>query len=87
MPVAETAERMVIRMKPDGTRHTLDDLRAMNTVTISNALAAEVLAMDPGRLAEYARKGMLNWPTVPSGNRVKHGREEFIRFWGGSKHE
>ena len=72
-------------MKPDGTRHTLDDLRAMTSVTISNALAAEVLEADPGRMAEYGREGKLPWPTVPSGNRVKHGREEFIRFWGGDK--
>lgn len=74
-------------MKHDGTRHTLDDIRAMNTATISNTLAAEVLGMNPARLAQYAKDGVLKWEWMPSGNRVKHARESFIRFWGGSRYE
>lgn len=72
----------------ESERPTLDDLKAMTCATISNALAARVLGMDPARLAGYAIGGQLGWNTIRSGNRVKHSREDFIRFWGGyGKHE
>ena len=66
---------------------TLDDLRRMTSVTISNALAAEVLRMDPARLAGYARQGMLGWNTTQSGNRILHSREGLIRYWSGETDE
>jgi len=74
-------------MKPDGTRHTLDDLRAMTCTTISNALAAEVLGMKPDRLSGYCREHpeWIKWKWMPSGNRVLHSREGFISFWGGQE--
>ena len=64
---------------------TLDDLKRMNAAVIPNSWAAEVLRMDPGRLAEYARTGQLKWNTIPSGNRVKHVRLDLIAFLEGRK--
>ena len=64
-------------------RMTLEDLKGMNSPTITNKLAAEVLRMDPGRLAEYARRGRLEWNTTIVGSRVYHSREDFIRHWSG----
>ena len=66
-------------------KKTLDGLRKMNTATVSNSLAAEVLGMDPGRLKWYANNGQLPWTTIGSGNRVKHSREQLIEYWGGRK--
>ena len=66
-------------------RRTLDDLRAMTDLKISNHLAAEVIGMDPQRLAEYARAHEIGWECVVSGNRVLHNREDFIRYWSGEK--
>ena len=62
---------------------TLNHLRTMTGATITNAQAANVLKMDPGRLSAYARAGKLGWSTTISGNRVLHSREDFIRFWSG----
>ena len=64
-------------------RLTLDMLKAWSSATITNAQAANVLEMDPGRLAEYARAGKLGWNTTVSGNRVLHSRQDFIRYWSG----
>ena len=64
-------------------RLTMDDLKRMQTVRISNAAAAEVLRMDPGRLAEYARTGQLKWNAQEIEGRVYHSREDFIRYWTG----
>ena len=64
-------------------RLEISDLMLMKTATISNQQAAEVLMMNPGRLAEYARNGDLKWRTIISGNVVKHCREDFIRYWNG----
>ena len=66
-------------------KKTLDDLRKMTTATVSNALVAEVLGMDPGRLSWYAKNGQLPWMTIGSGNRVKHSREQLIEYWGGKR--
>ena len=61
----------------------MDYIRSMVSPTISNELAARVLKMNPSRLAEYARTGQLQWRTIISGNRVKHSRLGFIKFWEG----
>ena len=69
-------------MTEDG-KLDLEDLKAMSSPTIPNTMAAEALRMDPGRLAEYARKGQLGWKVLApeDGSRVYHNREDFIRFW------
>ena len=67
----------------DDNRLDLNDLKRMSAAKISNAMAAEVLRMDPGRLAQYAREGKLGWNTETIGTRVMHSREDFIRFWSG----
>ena len=71
-------------MTDDG-KLDLEDLKVMSSRTISNTMAAEVLKMDPGRLAEYARTGQLGWKVLApeDGSRVYHNREDFIRFWSG----
>jgi len=62
---------------------TLEDLKKMDVATIPNAIAADVLKMDPGRLAQYAREGRLGWKVMApvKSTRVYHNREDFIRFW------
>ena len=71
-------------MTKDG-KLDLEDLKMMSSTMISNTMAAEVLRMDPGRLAEYARTGQLGWKVLApeDGSRVYHNREDFIRFWTG----
>ena len=71
-------------MTEDG-KLDLEDLKAMSSTIIPNAMAAEALRMDPGRLAEYARKGQLGWKVLApeDGSRVYHNREDFIRYWSG----
>ena len=73
-------------MRPDG-KCELCDLVLMKTAVISNKLAAEVLNMDPGRLAQYAKEGQLHWNVIVSGDTVKHSREDFIRYWSGEPKE
>ena len=71
-------------MTKDG-KLDLEDLKMMSSAKISNTMAAEVLRMDPGRLAKYARTGQLGWEVLApeDGSRVYHNREDFIRFWTG----
>ena len=71
-------------MTEDG-KLDLEDLKMMSSAMISNTMAAEVLRMDPGRLAEYARTGQLGWKVLApeDGSRVYHNRKDFIRFWTG----
>lgn len=71
-------------MTEDG-KLDLEDLKMMSSAIISNTMAAEVLRMDPGRLAEYARTGQLGWKVLApeDGSRVYHSRKDFIRFWTG----
>ena len=64
-------------------RMTLEDLKNLSTPIITNKLAAEVMGIDPGRLAQYARQGRLQWNTQVIGSRVYHSREDFIRHWSG----
>ena len=71
-------------MTEDG-KLDLEDMKMMSSAMISNTMAAEVLRMDPGRLAEYARTGKLGWKVLApeDGSRVYHNRKDFIRFWTG----
>lgn len=71
-------------MTKDG-KLDIEDLKLMSVPTIPNVMAAEVLRMDPGRLAQYARDGELNWEVMApkDSSRVYHNRESFIRFWTG----
>ena len=75
-------------MTEDG-KLDLGDLKAMSCPTISNTMAAEVLRMDPGKLAFYARTGQLGWKVLApeNGSRVIHNREDFIRYWTGEQKE
>ena len=75
MPLAETSERMVIRM-------TMDDIKALEDDFITPAMAASVMKMDTGRLIGYARSGQLPFPVQISGNRVKIGRIGFLKAFG-----
>lgn len=67
----------------EGQKVDMDYIRSLLSPTISNDLAAKVLKMNPSRLAEYAKTGQLEWHTIISGNRVKHSRIGFIKFWDG----
>lgn len=71
-------------MTEDG-KLDLEELKMMSSAMISNTMAAEVLRMDPGRLAEYARTGQLGWKVLApeDGSRVYHNRKDFIRYWTG----
>ena len=61
---------------------TLDDVMAMTEDFITPATAASVMRMDVGRLIGYAREGVLPFPVVVSGNRVKIPRVGFLKFMG-----
>ena len=58
-------------MKPDGTRYTLDDVRAMTDAVIGTPVVADVIRTDPARINLYALTGQLPWATIRSGNRIK----------------
>lgn len=76
-------------MTEDG-RLDLEDLKRMKTTMISNTMAAEVLRMDQGKLADYARDGQLPWKVLApkqKGSHVYHNREDFIRHWTGEEPE
>ena len=66
---------------------TLDDLRAMTQETISPDVAAQVLQCSPQWVRVAARKGVLQFPVVILGSRVKISRRGFIRFMEGESHE
>ena len=68
-------------------RPSLEFIRNQPGVTISNAMAAAAMAMEPSRLAEYARKGELQWKVIPSGNTWKHSKDGFVKFWSGEEVE
>lgn len=57
-------------------------LEKMDTLTITPAMAAKVLAADPHSIRMQARyhPERLGFPTVCCGNRVKILREPFVRF-------
>lgn len=80
MPVAEAAERLVIRM-------TLEEMKALDTELLTSDQVASFLRMDKGRLTEYGRKGMLPFPHTISGNRLKIPRLGFINWAEGKPQE
>ena len=86
MPVAEAAERMVIRMKEapiysDAVRqlmHREEDL-------VPAAAIAPIVRMKPDRIIGYAKSGQ--WPReicnyIVSGSHVKFYRIDFLRKGG-----
>jgi len=69
-------------MNREMKNHHRTDLRTMSSVTVSNDLAAEELGIEPRYLAEFARRGKLDWPVVICGRTVLHSREGLLRFRG-----
>ena len=65
---------------------TLDEVRELRTDIITPAQAAQVLKCDPAYIRVAAREGVLEFPAVLVGNRVKIPREAFVRYMGG-KHD
>lgn len=64
---------------------TLDDLKKMERETITPAIAAEVLGMDPRwiRLTARAHPEWLGFPVVVYQSRTKIPRKAFIRYCEG----
>ena len=65
---------------------TIDDLRAMDSPTITAAVAAKFLRCSPQELRIRAREtpGQLGFKvSCPSEHRVKISRESFIKFLAG----
>ena len=88
MPVAETAERMVILMayesKPSDAE-ALQKLIDSTDVLVPAGDIAPIVGMKPDRIREYARAGQ--WPRevcnyVISGSHVKFFRVDFLRKGG-----
>ena len=69
----------------DRVKMTYEDLKIMQAAVIPNVWVADVLKMDPARLAEYARTGKLGWNTIISGNTVKHARISLLKWLEGEK--
>lgn len=63
---------------------TLDDIRKMDTPTITPAIAAQVLNCDPHyiRVAAVQCPEQLGFPVTRLGNRTKIPRIPFLRFMG-----
>ena len=66
----------------DRVKMTLEDLKLIKAAMIPNIWAADVLKIDPGRLAEYARTGQLGWNILVSGDTVKHARLSLLKWLG-----
>ena len=66
---------------------TVDELKAMNCEVITPAVAAAVLRCDPHyiRVAARTNPGLLGFPTVLIGSRVKIPRLALIRFLEGEE--
>lgn len=63
----------------------LDDIKAMDRETITPAIAAQVLGMDPHfiRIAARQRPDLLGFPTIVYNSRTKIPRRAFIKFMEG----
>lgn len=61
---------------------TLEDIKNMYQETISPAVAAQVLNMDPHyiRVAARTRPELLGFPTIVYNSRTKIPRRAFIRY-------
>ena len=61
---------------------TLDDIKAMDRETITPAIAAQVLGMDPHYIRIVARRTpeRLGFPTIVYNSRTKIPRRAFIKF-------
>ena len=64
---------------------TLDDVKRMDSDTITPAIAAQVLGCNPQwiRVAARQDKSLLGFPVVIVRSRTKIPRLAFIRFMGG----
>lgn len=62
---------------------TLDEVRELRTDIITPAQAAQVLKCDSAYIRVAAREGVLEFPAVLVGNRVKIPREAFVRYMEG----
>lgn len=64
---------------------TLDDVKAMDSETITPEIAAKVLGCDPQyiRVAARSRRDLLGFPVAVVGNRTKIPRRGFINFMEG----
>ena len=70
----------------DGTmrKMNIEDVKAMDCVTISNSIVSEVTGVKGPALIRYAEQGRLGWNTVPSGNTIRHSRLSFIKWCEGN---
>lgn len=61
---------------------TLQDIKAMDKLTLTPAEAAEVLGCDPQliRVAAREKPGLLGFPVISMKSRTKIPRLPFIRF-------
>lgn len=66
---------------------TLDELKAMDCETITPAVAAQVLGMNPHyiRVAARQRPDLLGFPVVVYNSRTKIPRRAFIKFLEGGE--
>ena len=61
---------------------TVDEIREMDDDYLTAAQVAGALKMDVGKLVGYAKEGLLPFPTIMSGNRVKISRTGFLKAFG-----
>lgn len=59
---------------------TVDEIRKMDEDYLTAAQVAGALKMDVGKLVGYAKEGLLPFPTIMSGNRVKISRKGFLAW-------
>lgn len=79
MPVAEAAQRVVIRM-------TLEDIKAMTCDYITAEQAASATHTDINRVRGYVRNGDPNFPALP-GRNIKIKRLAFLKAQGAINEE
>ena len=66
---------------------TLKEIERMDALTLTPAQVASVLSCDPQviRISGKARPGLLGFPVICVGNRVKIPRIPFLRFVKGEQ--
>lgn len=67
---------------------TLEDIKNMDQETITPAVAAQVLGMNPHyiRLVARQKPELLGFPVIVYGSRTKIPRRAFIKFMEGDNH-
>ena len=66
---------------------TLEEIKSLDTDMLNSHQVGSFLKIDTGRLGEYARKNMLPFPFILSGNRLKVPRISFINWAEGKPQE